>query len=101
MYFGSPAKDLLFSATASSGWLATIRNSDAIAWLANGLFCLSLWISLVAAIWMSRGWIGLFFSGQILSAGTYLIQRLFRRTQYAFCTNNGPSHELDGEHNAR
>ena len=81
--------------------IAAVRNSDAAAWLTNGIFCLSIWISLLFAIWMSRGWIGLFFSGQILSAGTYLIQRLFKRTQYALCGNNGPSHEFESQHRAQ
>jgi hypothetical protein len=75
-----------------------LRQSDAVAWLTNGIFCLTLWISLLAAIWVSRGWIGVFFSGQILSTGVYLFQRVFKRTQYAFCTNNGPSPEFERGH---
>jgi hypothetical protein len=75
--------------------VASVRNSGTGAWLANGVFCLSVWISLLAAIWLSRGWIGLFFSGQVLSAGGYVVQRLFKRTRYAFCTNNGSSPEFE------
>jgi hypothetical protein len=49
----------------------------------NCFLCVSLWLSLVLAIWMSRGWIGLLFSGQILSAGACVFQWLTRRTQCA------------------
>jgi hypothetical protein len=75
--------------------VASVLNSGTGTWLANGVFCLSVWISLFAAIWLSRGWIGLFFSGQVLSAGGYVVQRLFKRTRYAFCANNGPSPEVE------
>jgi hypothetical protein len=77
--------------------LVSIRDSISFARLTNGIFCLSLWISLLAAIWVSRGWIGLFFSGQVLSTVTYLFQRILKRTQYAFCANNRTSHEFEGE----
>ncbi len=76
--------------------LASVRNSGTAAWLANGAFCLSVWISVLAAIWLSRGWIGLFFSGQVLSAGGYVFQRLSKRTRYAIFANDGSSHEFEG-----
>jgi len=53
-------------------------------YLKNAISCLSLWISLLAAIWFVRGWIGLFLSGQVLSAGACLLQILTRRTCHAF-----------------
>ena len=51
------------------------------------IFCVSLWLSSVLAIWLVRGWIGLFFSGQVLSAGVYLWKGLARRTQRAYSPN--------------
>ena len=47
--------------------------------MANWFFCLTVWLSSLAAIWMSRGWIGLFVSGQVLSACTFLFKGLGRR----------------------
>jgi len=52
--------------------------------LANCLLCASLWLSLLLAIWAGRGWIGLLFSGQLLSAGASVFQKLAQKTQYAF-----------------
>jgi hypothetical protein len=75
----------------------TMRRSAIAVWLANGIFCLSLWISLLAIIWLSRGWIGLFFGGQILSLGICLFQRLAKRTQYAICAINRSLPQFEGE----
>src|SRR5208283_4056378 len=58
--------------------------------LVNCLLCASLWLSLILAVWMDRGWIGLLFSGQLLSAGASMIQKLAVRTQYAL-VNGGAS----------
>ena len=52
--------------------------------LVNCFFCASLWLSLILAIWMGRGWIALLLSGQLLSAGASLIQKLTHKTHYAF-----------------
>lgn len=53
------------------------------AYIRNVISCLTLWISLLVAIWFVRGWIGLFFSGQVLSAGACTLQILARRTCHA------------------
>jgi hypothetical protein len=79
----------------ASARLARIRKSNLAAWAANSFFYASLWLSLLAAIWLSRGWIGLFFSGQVLCAGSCLVQRLVKRTQYAFCANTATSPEFE------
>lgn len=81
----------------ASARLDRIRRSTLAAWAANGFFYASLWASLLAAIWLSRGWIGLFFSGQVLCAGSCLVQRLVKRTQYAFCANAASSTEFEDE----
>lgn len=70
--------------------LAAIRRSGVASGAMHCLLCVSLWISLLLAIWMSRGWIGLLFSGQLLSTGAYLFQKLARRTQLAFSVNRRP-----------
>jgi hypothetical protein len=85
--------------------LAVIRRSGVAAATMHCLLCVSLWITLLAAIWMSRGWIGLLFSGQLLSVGACLFQKLARRTQFAFAGNRRPVHEWaastpEGEQNA-
>jgi len=63
---------------------AVVERSRLSPSLVSCLFCASLWLSLIVAIWMGRGWIGLLFSGQLLSAGVSLIQKLAHKTQYAF-----------------
>ena len=47
------------------------------------LFCASLWVSSLLAVWMTLGWIGLFMSGHVLSAGTYWVRGLAKRTPAA------------------
>ena len=79
----------------ASARLARMRRSNVAAWAANSFFYASLWLSLLAAIWLSRGWIGLFFSGQVLCAGSCLVQRLVKRTQYAFFANTTTSTEFE------
>jgi len=63
---------------------AARRRMGKPAYMRNLISWLSLWISLLVAIWFVRGWIGLFFSGQVLSAGACLFQILTRRTCHAF-----------------
>jgi hypothetical protein len=75
-----------------------IARSGMGASLMNGFFCISLWLSLLLALWMCRGWIGLLFSGQVLSAGTCLMKRLALKTQHALSRNGGPNNRLEGEH---
>lgn len=75
-----------------------IARSGMVASLMNGFFCLSLWLSLLLALWMCRGWIGLLFSGQVLSAGTCLVRRLALKTQNALSRNGGHNNWLEGEH---
>jgi hypothetical protein len=60
----------------------------------NWFFCISLWLSLLFALWMSRGWMGLLFSGQVLSAGTCLVKRMVRKTQLAFSPDSGSTNRL-------
>jgi len=75
--------------------LAALQRAGFGACMSNLILCLSLWISLIAAIWLTRGWIGLFFSGQVLSAGACLFQTLLKRTHYAFSPGNVQAHELE------
>jgi hypothetical protein len=77
---------------------AAIARSGIGASLMNGFLCLSLWLSLLLALWMCRGWIGLLFSGQVLSAGTCLVRRLALKTQHALSRNGGHNNWLEGEH---
>lgn len=44
-------------------------------------FCVGVWLSSLVAIWMSRGWVGLFLSGQVLSAGAWLFEGMAKRTE--------------------
>lgn len=46
-------------------------------------FSISVWLSSLTAIWMSRGWIGLFLSGQLLSAAAGLCKCLPEMRQAA------------------
>ncbi len=77
---------------------AGIARSGMGASLMNGFFCISLWLSLLLALWMCRGWFGLLFSGQVLSAGTCLVKRLALKTQHALSRNGEPDNRLEGEH---
>jgi hypothetical protein len=60
------------------------RRSHAETGAMRCILCLALWLSLLLAMWMSKGWIGLLFSGQLLSAGAWMFQKLARRTQFVF-----------------
>jgi len=79
-----------------SAWpgISQSRLTGKVAYMTNVISCLSLWISLLAAIWFVRGWIGLLFSGQLLSAAACLLQILAKRTSYAFSASKKPAHEL-------
>jgi hypothetical protein len=77
---------------------SAIGRSGTTALIMNWFFCVSLWLSLLLALWMSRGWIGLFFSGQLLSAGTRLVKSLARKTQCAFSANSDSANRLEGGH---
>ncbi len=79
--------------------LAAQRRTGIAACASNLILCLSIWISLLVAIWLTRGWIGLLFSGQLLSAGARLFETLSKRTRYAFSAGNVPAHELEGDRN--
>lgn len=62
-----------------AGLVAVIRfgnRSRIMGWL----FCASLWVSSLLVVWMTLGWIGLFMSGHVLSAGTYWAKGLAKRT---------------------
>jgi hypothetical protein len=78
---------------------AAQRSTRMTAYASNLILCLSLWISLLFAIWLTKGWIGLLFSGQLLSAGARLFETLSKRTHYAFSAGSVPAHELEGDRN--
>lgn len=62
-----------------AGFEAVIRfgsSSRMMSWL----LCASLWVSSLVTIWMTLGWIGLFMSGHVLSAGAYWMKGLAKRT---------------------
>ena len=80
-----------------AGVRSAIARSGVAAFVMNWFFCISLWLSLLLALWMSRGWIGLFFSGQVLSTGTCLVKKLVRKTQTAFSGNICSANRLEGE----
>jgi hypothetical protein len=82
------------SESSSSG----MRCSIVSAFLINGFFYFSLWLSLLLALWFTRGWLGLFFSGQVLSVCAYLVKGLARGTQMAFSVSDHPANQFQGEH---
>lgn len=69
------------------------------AYASNLILCLSLWMSVLVAIWLTRGWIGLLFSGQLFSAGAKLFGALSERTQHAFSAGNVLAHEFEVSRN--
>jgi hypothetical protein len=79
--------------------LTAQRHTAMAVYTANLFLYLSFWMSLLAAIWFTRGWVGLLFSGQLLSAGARLLKTLSKRTHYAFSAANGPVHELEADRN--
>jgi hypothetical protein len=52
--------------------------------LMDCFYCLSLWISLPLAIWLSQGWIGLLLHWQALSGAACLLQKFAGRSQPDF-----------------
>ena len=79
--------------------LAAQRRTGMAVYASNLILCLSLWMSLLVAIWLTRGWIGLLFSGQLFSVAAKLFEKLSKRTQYAFSAGNVPAHELEVDPN--
>lgn len=79
--------------------LVAQRRTGMAAYASNLILCLSPWMSLLVAIWLTKGWIGLLFSGQLLSAGAKLFETVSKRTHYAFSAGNVPAHELEGDRN--
>jgi hypothetical protein len=79
--------------------VAARRRTELAVYASNLILCLSIWMSLLVAIWLTRGWIGLLFSGQLLSAGATLFETLSKRTHYAFSAGNVAAHELEGDRN--
>ena len=63
----------------------------------NQCLVAGLWLSALFAIWVTRGWIGLFLSGQVLSLTTCLFRGLTRGTQSAFATVRTSSGRFEGE----
>jgi hypothetical protein len=62
----------------------------------NGFFCVSVWGSLLLAIWLTRGWLGLIVSGQALSAVAFLFKGLARQTHLAFSHRPSSMPQLRG-----
>src|ERR1700722_14296614 len=56
--------------------LAAQRRTGMAVYASNLILCLSLWMSLLVAIWLTRGWIGLLFRGQLFSAGAKLFETM-------------------------
>jgi hypothetical protein len=61
-------------------------------------FCLTVWLSSLAAIWMSRGWIGLFVSGHLLSAGASLFKSGEKAQAAVSLRAIEPRESLEGTH---
>jgi hypothetical protein len=59
--------------------------------ISTRVFCIGVWISSLVAIWISRGWVGLFLSGQVLSAGTLLWKGTPSRPQSEPCRGIEPN----------
>jgi hypothetical protein len=75
------------------------RRTRMTLYASNLILCLSLWMSILVAIWLTRGWIGLLFSGQLFSAGAKLFGALSERTQHAFSAKNVLAHEFEVSRN--
>ena len=67
-----------------AAFISSVSRLRMLSWF----FCVTVWVSSLGAIWMSRGWIGLFVSGQVLSAGTCLFKDLARRTPSSVSSSN-------------
>lgn len=52
--------------------------------LMDCFFCLSLWISLPLAVWLSSGWIGLLLHWQALSGAACLLEKFSRGREPEF-----------------
>jgi hypothetical protein len=75
------------------------------AWLGSSVFgrlmdcfyCLSLWVSLPLAIWLSSGWIGLLVNWQALSGTACLLERTTRGAQPASPGSPAGTEILEGD----
>ncbi len=61
------------------GWLG----SNILGRLMDCFYCLSLWISLPLAIWLSSGWIGLLIHWQALSGAACLLEKATQKAGLA------------------
>jgi hypothetical protein len=92
---------------ANAGWRQrNVQNRPAVIFLffrrlrgMSWFFYLTVfWLSWVAAMWMSRGWLGLFVSGQVLSAGTCRLKGPARWVQEASLRAIDPRKSSEGTH---
>ena len=67
-----------------AAFISSVSRLRMLSWF----FCVTVWVSSLAAIWMSRGLIGLFVSGQVLSAGACLFKDLAKRTPSSVSSSN-------------
>ena len=65
--------------------------------LMDCFYCLSLWISLPLAIWLSSGWIGLLVQWQALSGAACLLETATQMTQPASPASFAKSEIREGE----
>ena len=59
--------------------LRTKLGAGTLGRLMDCFFCLSLWLSLPIAIWLSNGWIGLLLHWQALSGAACLLEKITGR----------------------
>jgi len=65
--------------------------------LMDCFYCLSVWVSLPLAIWLSSGWIALLIHWQALSGAACLLERVTQKPQFAFPGNLVATDVFEGE----
>lgn len=63
----------------------------------NQCFIAGLCVSALCSLWVTRGWVGMFLSGQVLSPATYLFRELTRRTQNTLAMVRTSAVRFEGE----
>ena len=83
----------VFSHNVASKACRTLGGRVNLARLQSWLFCLCLWFSSLLVIFMSPGWLAPFISGQVLFTGSWLFERLVRKT---WATLSSPAETVKG-----
>jgi hypothetical protein len=93
---GAVSLSWMFGHNVDSKAGCAARGADHWARIGPWIFYISLWISSLVAVFLSRGWLALFMSGQALSACKWLLRNLAKKTAPALSPSTESSEPFAG-----